>query len=72
MQRAVALYTEAAEEGHARAKYERAACFEYGTGVERDLQKAVPLYTEPAKEGYMTEAAEKGCSRAKYELGLLP
>ncbi|MDR2870050.1 MAG: sel1 repeat family protein, partial [Deferribacteraceae bacterium] len=43
---AVYWYQKAAEQGHARAKYELARCYEAGIGIEQDAAEAVRLYHE--------------------------
>ena len=51
MGKALEWYTKAAEQGDATAQYNLGACYEYGEGVEQDMEKAVELYRKAAEQG---------------------
>jgi len=57
---AVRLYREAAEQGHAGARFSLGVLTALGKGVTRDTEEAVRLYRE---------AAERSDGRAQYTLG---
>lgn len=52
---AVRLWRMAAEKGSAKAHYKLGWCYEYGNGVELNIEKAIEWYQKAAKQGY-TEA----------------
>ena len=51
LQKAIELYTEAAEQGHVYAQHFLALCYEYGRGVEANLSKAFEWYFKAAEHG---------------------
>ena len=53
-------YTKAAEQGDAAAQFNLGICYDFGEGVEQDMQKAVEWYTK---------AAEQGNAKAQFNLG---
>jgi TPR repeat protein len=61
-QKAVSLFIQAAEKGHAAAQYALAERFEYGRGAEPDLTEAAKWYRL---------AAEQGHTEAQTALGIL-
>ena len=58
---AVFWYTQAAEQGYAKAQYNLALCYAAGEGVLEDDKQAVYWYTQ---------AAEQGHPEAQYNLGI--
>ena len=63
MQKAVELYTKAAEQGHAVAQFNLGKCYYDGEGVEQDMQKAVEWYTKAAEQG--DEDAQEALKRLR-------
>lgn len=58
--RAVNLYTKAAEQEYVEAQYELGMCYYYGRGVVEDKEKAVD---------WLIKAAEQGHFKAQFKLG---
>ena len=52
LEKAVELYTAAANQGYARAQHNLAICFENGEGVEKNFAKAVEWYTAAANQDH--------------------
>ena len=50
-EKAVELYTQAAEQGHVYSHFFLALCYEYGRGVETSLSKAFEWYAKAAEQG---------------------
>ncbi|MEO3433961.1 caspase family protein [Inquilinus sp. CAU 1745] len=57
---ALDLYIQAAEEGHVTALYALGAAYEFGLGVERDIDAAVGFYREGAEKGDLYAANSMG------------
>ena len=53
LRRAVALYTQAADQGHAGAQYNLGVMFANGDGAERDWDKAVEWMTKAVQQGHL-------------------
>ena len=51
-EKAFALYREAAEHGHAGARFAMGECYRAGEGVKRDTRKAFRCFCEAEQEGY--------------------
>ena len=49
--KAAEFYKLAAEQGHASAQYQLARCYEFGKGIDSDLEKALTLYQQAADQG---------------------
>jgi uncharacterized protein len=53
-------FLRAAEQGHATAAHNVAACYAKGTGVERDSVKAIKWYSQAAGKGLMASQVQLG------------
>ncbi len=60
-EKAVSIFTEAAEQGSVHAQYILGVCYSYGQGVAREDAKAIQ---------YFTMAADQGYSSAQYDLAI--
>ncbi|EJK59560.1 hypothetical protein THAOC_20200 [Thalassiosira oceanica] len=61
MQRAVALWTEAAELGSSRALSNLGIAYEVGEGVKQDMAKAAEFFTKAAMQGHVSSRHNLGC-----------
>ncbi|EJK56806.1 hypothetical protein THAOC_23231 [Thalassiosira oceanica] len=61
MQRAIELWTEAAELGCTKAIFSLGNAFASGDGVEQDMAKAVEFYTNAAMQGHVESRNNLGC-----------
>jgi len=50
---AVAIFKDLAEKGHAQAQLQLGQCYDYGFGVEMDLDKAIEWLAKAAKQGLL-------------------
>ena len=64
LEEAVSCYEKAADKDDPEAKTLLAGCYEFGRGVQQDLDKARELYEEAADAGY--EMAEQCLARLNH------
>ena len=58
MEEAIKLYRMAAEQDNEYAQFNLGLCYEYGTGLQKDLSEAKKWYQKAADKGYK-KALEK-------------
>ncbi|EJK69829.1 hypothetical protein THAOC_08882 [Thalassiosira oceanica] len=65
MQRAVELWTEAAELGSIKALHNLGNAYETGKGAQKDTAKAVEFYAKAAMQGHVVARHNLGCYEGK-------
>ncbi|EJK77370.1 hypothetical protein THAOC_00804 [Thalassiosira oceanica] len=61
MQKAVELYTEAAELGSIQALFDLGNVYDFGNGVQQDKAKAVEFFAKAAMQGHVLSRHNLGC-----------
>ncbi|EJK45721.1 hypothetical protein THAOC_35648 [Thalassiosira oceanica] len=61
MQKAVELYTEAAELGSIQALFDLGNVYNFGDGVQQDNAKAVEFFAKAAMQGHVLSRHNLGC-----------